>query len=398
MGMSILSIVVPAYNEESGIAAIIKRILEVKQKIIESTGQIGEVELIVVNDASSDRTAEIASQFRDVVVVSHERNKGYGGALKTGFERARGEYIGFLDADGTYPPEHFPDLCQAMFQENADMVVGSRMSGERSEMPFQRYIGNKLFAYLLSWIVGKRITDTASGMRVFKRGTLPKLFPLPDGLHLTPAMSTRALHEGLKIVEVPIPYEERVGRSKLNPISDGFRFLNIIIGVARLYNPLKFFGAVGVLLLGAGLFLSIDPILYYLRVRRVEDTEIYRLFTIMVLYVTGINLMSFGAFSNYVLDIMHGKELNRHGLIGRYFLSRRVIRRSGLLGTTLMALAVALNHQTILEYLTKGHIYVHWSYVLTGATFFLVGLQLLMGSILIRILEELRERQQLFPR
>ena len=307
---------------------------------------------------------------------------------------SKGSLIAFLDADGTYPPEELANLCRALKVEEADMVIGSRMSGEESRMPLARYIGNKFFAYFLSWVVGRKITDTASGMRVFRKEILPSLFSLPDGLHLTPAMSTEALHNGLKVVEVPIRYEERLGRSKLNVVLDGFRFLNIIVSIARLYNPLKFFAAVGIFLILAGLVLSFDPVVYYLQARRVEDTTIYRLFTIMVLWITGINVITFGAFSNYILEIIHGRGPNRSSLIGRNLPAPRMILRSGLLGAALMILAVVLNYRTIYEYLILGHIYVHWVYILTGATFFLVGLQISMGSILTGILEELKKRQR----
>ena len=392
--MRILSVVIPAYNEEDGIAPILERVLKVKRAVQKSPSAIEDVEVIVVNDASQDRTCDIASSYPDVTVITHSQNKGYGGALKTGFAAAKGEWIGFLDADGTYPPEEFPALCEAMVSQNADMVIGSRMTGAKSGMPIRRYIGNKFFAYLLSWIVGSVITDTASGQRVFKRTILAQLLPLPDGLHLTPAMSTAALHEGLNIIEVPIRYDNRVGRSKLHIVSDGFRFLNIIIRTARLYNPLKFFGVVGLALLAIGCFLSVEPITYYLDVRRVEDTEIYRLVTIMVLFVTGINVMVFGAFANHILEIVRGKTLAQSSLLGKYVLNRRTIGRSGLLGTILMVGAVSLNYQALYEYITSGYIFVHWVYVLTGATSFLVGLQLFMGSILIGILQEINERQK----
>ena len=392
--MRILSVVIPAYNEEDGIAPILERVLKVKRAVQKSPGAIEDVEVIVVNDASQDRTCDIASSYPDVTVITHRQNKGYGGALKTGFAAAKGEWIGFLDADGTYPPEEFPALCEAMVSQDADMVIGSRMTGAKSGMPIRRYIGNKFFAYLLSWIVGSAITDTASGQRVFKRTILSQLLPLPDGLHLTPAMSTAALHEGLNIIEVPIRYDNRVGRSKLHIVSDGFRFLNIIIRTARLYNPLKFFGVVGLALLAIGCFLSVEPITYYLDVRRVEDTEIYRLVTIMVLFVTGINVMVFGAFANHILEIVRGKTLAQSSLLGKYVLNRRTIGRSGLLGTILMVGAVSLNYQALYEYITSGYIFVHWVYVLTGATLFLVGLQLFMGSILIGILQEINERQK----
>ena len=389
--MATLSIVIPAYNEERGIDSIISRVLAIRREVCDHIPEIEQVEIIVVNDASHDRTAQIAASFPEVHVISHQANRGYGTALKTGFRASRGEYLAFLDADGTYPPEAFPRMCRTLVDTHADMVIGSRFGGEQSSMPVQRYIGNKVFAYLLSWIVGRRIHDTASGMRILRRTALERLLPLPDGLHFTPAMSTRALHEGMHVVEVPISYAERLGRSKLNAVVDGVRFLRIIVATARLYNPLKFFGAVGAILLLVAVVLGIDPVVYYLRVRRVEDTEIYRLFSIMVLLVTGLNIINFGAFANYVLEIVHGRELRQHSLIGQYLLRRSVVSRFGLIGLLLMCAAAVLNYRTILEYVTTRRIYVHWSYAMTGATLFLVGLQLAMGSVLINILEELKE-------
>ncbi|TLN03920.1 glycosyltransferase family 2 protein, partial [bacterium] len=213
--MTILSIVIPAYNEEKGIIEIMERVLTIRESLKEVG--VDEMELLVVNDGSRDRTAEVAgevaSKYDGVRIISHPRNRGYGAALKTGFAQAKGELVGFLDADGTYPPEYFPQLCKEALN-GAELVIGSRMAGADSQMPATRRLGNVIFATLLSVLGWQRVTDSASGMRVFKKETLARLSPLPDGLNLTPVMSTRAVHEGIKMVEVPIPYSERVGRSK----------------------------------------------------------------------------------------------------------------------------------------------------------------------------------------
>ena len=128
--MTTLSIVIPAYNEERGIADIILRVLGVKDDLAK-TG-VGLAELLVVDDASHDRTAQIAEDIaRDnplLRVIRHTQNRGYGGALKTGFSQASGDLVGFLDADGTYPPEYFPQLCKKAM-DGADLVVGTRMAG-----------------------------------------------------------------------------------------------------------------------------------------------------------------------------------------------------------------------------------------------------------------------------
>jgi glycosyltransferase involved in cell wall biosynthesis len=158
-----------------------------------------------------------------VRLIQHPTNKGYGAALKTGFGEATGELIAFLDADGTYPPEYFPQLCTEVLK-GAELVVGSRRSGESSEMPPMRRLGNFIWSNLLSLLGNKRVHDPASGMRVFRREILERILPLPDGLNLTPVMSTRAVHENIKVIEIPIPYSERKGRSKLSVVHDGTLF------------------------------------------------------------------------------------------------------------------------------------------------------------------------------
>src|SRR5262249_26406939 len=142
-------------------------------------------------------------------------------------ERGSGELVGFLDADGTCDPLYFADMCQALQDQSAMLVLGSRM-GPESQMPQIRRLGNRIFALLLGVLSGKAVSDTASGMRVIRRDALPELYPLPDGMHFTPAMSSRAIMNDLPIIEIPMQYHERVGQSKLRVIRDGFRFLRAI--------------------------------------------------------------------------------------------------------------------------------------------------------------------------
>ena len=215
--MKVLSVVIPAYNEENGITEIACRVLSVEPDL-KKVG-IDRLELLVVDDGSKDRTAEIASNIAGVMLIRHPRNRGYGAALKTGFSKASGDLIGFLDADGTYPPEYFPQLCKAALN-GTDLVIGSRMAGEDSKMPLTRRIGNLFFATLLTLLGRQKVTDSASGMRVFKREILQQIYPLPDGLNLTPVMSTRALHEGIVIGEIPIPLQGKLLRALQERVVD----------------------------------------------------------------------------------------------------------------------------------------------------------------------------------
>jgi glycosyltransferase involved in cell wall biosynthesis len=130
-----LSVVIPALNEEVAISGILQRVLALRAPLAQAG--IGGPEVIVVDDGSRDRTGEIVKEFTDVSMIRHGENRGYGAALKTGLARARGELIGFVDADGTYPPELFPRLC-AVALDGADVVIGSRMTGTPTQMPLTR--------------------------------------------------------------------------------------------------------------------------------------------------------------------------------------------------------------------------------------------------------------------
>ncbi len=175
----VLSMIIPALNEEGGIRNIIERVIAISKPLTESG--VDELELIVVDDGSTDLTADQVKQFPEVRLVQHAHNIGYGAALKTGFHCACGQIMGFLDADGTYPPEYLPELCKAIL-DGADVVVGSRRSGAVSEMPPIRRLGNFIWSNLLSVLAGQRVVDPASGMRVFRREALEYIYPLPDGL------------------------------------------------------------------------------------------------------------------------------------------------------------------------------------------------------------------------
>ncbi len=389
-----LSIVVPAFNEERGLAAVLTRVIAAGEDVRRQLPDIDGVEVIVVDDGSTDTTAQVAAAIPSVRLVQHPVNRGYGAALKTGFANARGDYLAFLDADATNPPEALPALVRALIDQRADVVVGSRVSDPDGGMPRIRALGNWLFARLLSWVIEARVTDCASGIRVFRRTILDDVLELPDGFNFIVAMSTVTMQKGLRVVEVPTPYFSRVGQSKLRVIADGLAFLSSIVGVAISYNPLKFIGPLGVGCIAAALYLSLEPVVYYLQYRRVEDDELYRLITISVLAVGGLHIINFGLFSNAILAQSFGEPPDRRSLLGRLFLRAPTMRLGRVLGPMLCLGAVVLNHRALVQYLTTGTIQEHWSYVLTGGSMFLVGLQLMMSGLLLRIVGVRTEKRR----
>lgn len=232
-----LLIAIPALNEEASIASVVQRCLDARPEITAST-RVTAVDVTVVSDGSTDHTVERARAFGDAIhVIVFERNRGYGAAIMEAWRQSDAELLAFLDADGTCDPRFFVDLCRELDARRAHIALGSRMH-RQSQMPLIRRVGNFAFAAMLTAFGTERVRDSASGMRVVRRDCLPQLMPLPTGLHFTPAMSARAiLADDLRIVEVDMPYSERAGRSKLNPIKDGVRFLRVILTAAFLYRP-----------------------------------------------------------------------------------------------------------------------------------------------------------------
>lgn len=388
--MTILSVVIPAYNEENGIKEIAERVLAVEPAL--KKAGVDRLELLVVDDGSRDRTAEVASAIPGVSLIRHPRNKGYGAALKTGFSKASGELIGFLDADGTYPPEYFPQLCQSALN-GSDLVIGSRMAGADSKMPVTRRVGNFFFANLLSILGRQKVTDSASGMRVFKRGILEQIYPLPDGLNLTPVMSTRALHEGIKIVEVPIPYSERVGRSKLSVIRDGQVFLQSMVWTAMSYNPVRILGLVGLAGIGLAGLVFLGLLIARLNgVTTLGPWGVLALFTALVSSIAGLNFFALGVTFNYLVSLFYKKTI-RQGLFGKPIFKTPLDQQFGWMGGVSMLVGAVVAVLSLILGMNGWAIDRLWFYLLGSAMLFLAGIQLFIYWLLLRILEELSQRE-----
>jgi len=232
-----LSIVLPCHNEVEAVGPVLHRLDGLVDEWLHSGLELCEV--IVVDDGSTDGTPGavktwIASSTRSdfsIRLIQHGARKGYGAAIKTGIGLAEGDLIAFYDVDGTYDPEHIPGLVRAMNESNALMACGDRLSS-CEHMPLTREIGNRLFVGTINLLFGARVVDSCTGMRVFPR-SMSDFFAhhrLPNGLDYSLALTLSFLKGGHGLVEMPIPYARRIGRSKLRVLSDGPRFYMRIIG------------------------------------------------------------------------------------------------------------------------------------------------------------------------
>jgi hypothetical protein len=386
-----LTIVIPALNEEEAIGATLARCLEARDAI-RRRANVGEIEIVAVSDGSSDRTEEIARSFAEVCVLGFDANRGYGAAIQGGFATGRGDLVAFLDADGTCDPRFFGELCHAIDEQGADVALGSRM-GADSEMPWVRSLGNTLFAWILGILAKQRVRDTASGMRVLRRSALADLVPLPDGLHFTPAMTARILLEGkLRLVEVPMPYAERVGRSKLHVLRDGMRFLTCIVQAAVAYRPARPLLLAGFAAMLCAVLVGGMPVHFYLVHARLEEWMIYRLLLASLLATVAALCVATAVVAERVAALAHGRLRRDAGPTG--LASRLFRRRHGWwFGLGGVGLAVLVVWQGIAQYWHSGHVTMHWSRAALASLLVVLSVAAATTAFLLEMLD-LIERQR----
>ena len=220
----LLSVVIPIFNEDQTIGDVITRLKATMQKI----GL--EYELIVVDDCSSDRSLETSRKKRArVYSLKHHMGKGY--ALRVGFSKAKGEIIATIDSDGSHRPEELPLLLYPLLQGQADFVIGSRyISNKPTSAKKLNAIGVRLFNALIEVLTRTRVTDSQSGYRVMKSEIMRASRLVSCGYEIESEMLVKTTRKGFKVKEVPISFEQRTyGRSRLDPMVDGFRILMSIV-------------------------------------------------------------------------------------------------------------------------------------------------------------------------
>ncbi|MBL27013.1 MAG: glycosyl transferase family 2 [Rhodospirillaceae bacterium] len=279
------SIVMPCYNEEEGLGMTVEHLYE-------RLPDHGSFEIIIVNDGSSDRSGEIlddlTKKYPKLRAEHHQRNRGYGAALKTGIRAAHSDIIVITDADGTYPNERIPDLVAAM--DEADMVVGSR-TGANVTYSKIRAIPKIFLRRYASWISGRDIPDINSGLRAFRKSVTEQfLGVLPDSFSFTTTITVAFLTNYFRVRYVPIDYAVRKGKSKIKPIRDTLRFVQLIARTGMYFAPLRvlfpFFAFAGLLFLASAIY---DVFV----VANITDKTV-------ILFFLCVNIMIFGLLADMI--------------------------------------------------------------------------------------------------
>jgi glycosyltransferase involved in cell wall biosynthesis len=282
-----ISIVIPAYEEELAIG----KVLDAVKQSMDTTSY--RYEILVVDDGSQDKTAQVA-RTKHVRVHQHRENYGSGAARKTGIQEARGAIVVMIDADGTYPAEAIPTLL-AHFPAY-DQVIGARQS-EKGTHRWLRTLVKIAIKRLASYLVGKPIPDLNSGLRAFKRDLMRRyLYLLPDGFSCVSTMSLAFLANKHSVAYVPIPYFARIGQSKFHPIRDTYRYLLTVIRVVTYFNPLHVFLPLSLVLIGFGLLKSVFDLIY---TSTIQESDI-------IAILGGIGVASVGILADLI--ITQGKK------------------------------------------------------------------------------------------
>jgi glycosyltransferase involved in cell wall biosynthesis len=235
-----ISIVMPAYNEADSIAERLKE--------VQSMGTFHEI--IVVDDGSSDKTAEIVQEHEDIRLVKHPYNIGNGAAVKSGIRAASGDVILLMDADGQHPASEIPKILE--YIEKYDMVVGARTTA--SDARWHRTFANWIFNSYASYVVGYPIPDLTSGFRAIRADIAHSfVYLLPNSYSYPTTLTISLFRAGYSVKYHPFVAPRRQGGSSgIKPIRDGLRFLLTTTRLAVLFVPLKIFLPLSILFIIVG--------------------------------------------------------------------------------------------------------------------------------------------------
>jgi glycosyltransferase involved in cell wall biosynthesis len=334
------SVIIPAYNEEQGIGAVLKDVKGIIPK---------DYELIVVDDGSTDKTCVEVLKYDIVRLVRHEKNVGKGGAIRTGVEHASGEYLIFIDADNTYPVEVLSEIVDKL-DEGLQFVIGSRKLDTGNNIPVLNRLGNAILSRVIAALYGPYTSDPFSGVYGIRKKDIEKMDLISTGFEIETEIVIKASKMGLKCLNIPVNYRERIGETKLSPIRDGYKISKTILKAMPVYNPILTFSVPGVLLSALGLIaiaasffsLTVGPLAF--------DIHTYILSTLFI--TLGYQLFIFGISSDAFASAHKFGEPSR---ITKLFTEKRFIKAFLAAGFLLILAGVYLGYSILMEWIETGY-------------------------------------------
>jgi glycosyltransferase involved in cell wall biosynthesis len=362
------SVILPAYNEGQALPHVLEAVLQAVDR---------NTEVLVVDDGSSDNTAEAARGY-PCRLVQHPANRGKGAAIQTGIAQARGRYLVVMDADATYPAAAIPQIVAQL--ADYDLVRCNRRI-QRQNMPLVNSIGNRIFDSLLGLAHGLEGADHLSGLYGLRREAAETLQLESLGFDIEAEIGIKARQRGLRITSFPVDYQPRLGEKKLRPWRDGFVILTRIIALILLLNPLATFVLPGLALLLLTVFATL-----ILRDRAVVvsyfgfDVNTFIIATLGI--IASFQLMVFG-LAAALYSVEAGYRPPRW-LVG---ISSRPVRLGSAAGGFLLALYAALNVASLIIHWITAHAgpFLETRVLVLNATLMVWGLQILSAALFLSI-------------
>jgi len=365
-----VSVVIPCLNEEENIVEVVTR----ARGAMAEAGIPGEV--VVADNDSEDRSAELASEAGARVV--HEPRRGYGSAYLAGFAAARGEYIVMGDADLTYDFEEIPKFV-AELDNGAELVMGDRMKHiHAGAMPWHhRYIGNPVLTGILNVFFKTGVSDAHCGMRALRRDVLPRLDLRTTGMEFASEMVIRASKEKLRIAEFPIEYHPRGGESKLSSWRDGWRHLRFLL----VHSPTHLFILPGAIMAGLGALISL-LVLWQIHIFG-RSWDLHTEIAGALLTIIGVQVVALGLCAHaYGKYFMGERDPWFDGMRERFRLEHGLLLGGGLaIGGFILGAVI------VIEWFGRDFAALsEQRLAIAAATLLIVGLQIFFSSFLLSIL------------
>ena len=372
-----ISIILPCLNEEKSIGKCIESV----KKIIDKFSF--DAEIIVVDNNSDDSSKEITESYiksTPNLKIVDEKVHGYGSACLAGLHESKGKYLFIADTDGTYNFSEIPRFVKKV-KEGFDLVVGNRFSGKMksdSMTWLHRYIGNPFLSFLVKWFFKVKIGDIHCGARIISKKALEEITLYTSGMEFASEMIIKSAKAGLKITEIPIEYNERIGESKLRSFADGWRHLRFIL----LYSPLYLFLAPGIFLSFLGIIFMTT---FYFIQPKILGLQLYvhPMFLFSVMIILGYQLIFFAGFAKvYAITHLGDKDKTIESLFKKI-----TIEKVGLIGSIFAAMGALIYIIIFVRWVSSGFSSLNETKnSIVALTLLVVGIQTFFSAFMFSIL------------